>query len=271
MKHYYAYIDEAGDEGFGKLKLDDGFGQSRWFLIGSIIVTKENNLKLPTWKRELREKFPEKKKPDLHWSGLTHDQRRALASGLAAKPVGAAVMMSHKVTIPGSQYEDLFKKPQYLYNYLVRWQLERLIAACEMKAARDKDKATLHLSFSRRAGTDYEVMRDYLKLLAAGKDIFKAPRKTNWAVLDIEGIEVEDHSQRAGLQMADWVTSAFFNAVEPNRFGDTEQVYANRLRKNLLRSNATSRNCGLTLVGPNKPSAREKKFFKRCWEIVDEE
>lgn len=264
MKHYYAYIDEAGDEGLGKLKLNDGFGQSRWFLIGAILVGEKNDRLLPGWKREMRAQFPEKKKPDLHWQGLTHDQRRALASSLAAKPVGAAVMLSHKTTIPGSPYEDTFKKPQYLYNYVMRWGLERLITACE-KAA-EPDKATLHLTFSRRAGTDYKVMRDYLLKLAAGRDLFKAPRQTRWSVLDIDGIAVESHSQRAGLQMADWLTSAFFNAVEPNRFGDTEQEYARRLIPRLIRADSGScQNAGLTLVGRSAPEKRERDFFNECW------
>ena len=265
MKHYYAYIDEAGDEGFGKLKHDDGFGQSRWFAIGSIIVGKENDMKLPTWKRELRAMFPEKKKPDLHWSGLTHDQRRALASGLAAKPIGAAVMLSHKVTIPGSKYESTFKRPQYLYNYLVRWALERLITACEQAAS--PERAMLHVTFSRRAGTDYDVMRQYLRRLARGDDMIKAPRVTNWSVLDIDGIAVENHSQRAGLQMADWVTSAFFNALEPNRFGDTEQEYARRMVGMLLRSNRSAQNCGLTVVGIHRARERERDFLRECWQV----
>ena len=33
--------------------------------------------------------------------------------------------MSHKVTIPGTRFEETFKKKQYLYNYLVRWLLKK--------------------------------------------------------------------------------------------------------------------------------------------------
>lgn len=270
MKHYYAYIDEAGDEGFGKLKLDDGFGQSRWFMIGAILVSAENNSHLPTWKRELRAKFPEKRKPDIHFANLSHDQRKAACADIAGRRLAAAVMLSHKVTIPGSKYEPLFKKPQFLYNYVVRYLLERLIPACEFAASHTNDDAKLHLVFSRRSGTNYEVMRKYLHKLAGGHDLVKGPRKTKWKVLDIDGIEVENHSKRAGLQLADCVTSAFFAAVEPNRFGDTEQGYAQRLTSKLLTENGSSRNCGLTLVGPNQPAARERKFFKACWKPDEE-
>jgi len=48
VDEYYVYIDEAGDEGIGKLKQTDNRGQSRWLMLGAIIVTKENDRKLPS-------------------------------------------------------------------------------------------------------------------------------------------------------------------------------------------------------------------------------
>jgi len=38
MKEYVAYIDEAGDEGFGKLAAGPVGGQSRWLVLGACIV-----------------------------------------------------------------------------------------------------------------------------------------------------------------------------------------------------------------------------------------
>lgn len=267
MRHYHAYIDEAGDEGFGKLRdLTTRGGQSTWLVLGSIVVREANDQLLPHWRDELRIQFPEKKKPDLHWANLNHDQKRVVCAGLAAQPLGVALTLSHKVTLPGSKYEHLFKKPQYLYNYLVRWLLERLITACQNNAS--PDTAKLHLTFSRRGGTDYQVMRDYLQMLADERDVIKAPRTTDWSVLDIDGIKVENHSKRAGLQLADCVTSAFFQALEPNRYGLVEAAYATTLAPRLIRAGGTPFNLGLTVV-PSLNKARctpeQLEFLNACW------
>ena len=41
-------------------------------------------------------------------------------------------------------------------------------------------------------------------------------------MFDPSNIVVENHSKRAGLQIADAVTSAYFLAVEPNYYGTTQ-------------------------------------------------
>ncbi len=60
---------------------------------------------------------------------------------------------------------------------------------------------------------DYASIKGYLAKLALGQDMYKAPRTTDWSVLDIGGIEVENHSKRAGLQLVDCATSAMFSGL----------------------------------------------------------
>jgi magnesium chelatase family protein len=48
MADFIAYIDEAGDEGFGKLAAQGpGGGQSRWLVIGACIMRLSNDAKAP--------------------------------------------------------------------------------------------------------------------------------------------------------------------------------------------------------------------------------
>ena len=44
--------------------------------------------------------------------------------------IGLSLAMSHKVTIPGTKWEAVFKQKNYLYNYLLRWLLERVSDVC---------------------------------------------------------------------------------------------------------------------------------------------
>jgi hypothetical protein len=265
MAEIIAYIDEAGDEGFGKLKgtLGPG-GQSQWLIIGACLVTAENDKLLPSWRNDIAANFPKRKSRDLHFRDLNHDQKVVVCKELAQRPIGAALTLSHKVTIPGSRWENLFRTKQYLYNYLVRWLLERIIADV-VAASSPGEKCSVRLVFSRRGGTDYHVMATYLRKLMDGDEMFPIARTTRWDILDIAGISVEAHSKWAGLQLADCITSAFGAALEPNAYGNYEPRYAQLLRSRLIDDgNGVCLNRGFTIVpGMHacSPNAEQRAFL----------
>lgn len=91
-------------------------------------------------------------------------------------------------------------------------------------------------------------MMDYMHLMRDGREIIRPVRSINWRVFDPADIAVENHSVRAGLQLADAFTSAFFNAVEPNGYGNREQTYAELLRGCPIRAGNSALNCGVTPV-----------------------
>ena len=247
MTDFVAYIDEAGDEGFGKLAAGPVGGQSRWLMIGACIVRRENDLKLPALRDGILAKFPKRKSRDLHFRDLNHAQKIVACQAISAFPLGIGVVMSHKVTIPGTNFEATFKKKQFLYNYLVRWLLERLTAACATVSS--PHACSLKLVFSRRAGTDYQTMKEYLILMRDGLEVVRPVRSINWNVLNVDDIAVENHSKWAGLQIADCATSAYFMALEPNLYGNPEPSYGNLLRTKLLRDKqGRALNCGITPV-----------------------
>jgi Protein of unknown function (DUF3800) len=241
---YVAYIDEAGDEGFGKLAAGSVGGQSRWLVLGACIAAREHDLHLPLWRDQILALFPQKKSRDLHFRDLNHAQKVAACQRLAELPLQACLTLSHKVTIPGSQWEQTFKQKGYLYNYLLRWLLERVTTFC----ANQKRPCTLKVIFSRRGGTNYQSMIDYLCLMRDGRELFQPVRSIRWDVLNVGDIAVENHSKWAGLQVADCFTSAFYCAVEPNIFGNREEAYARLLKNQLIKSGRNALNVGLTAV-----------------------
>lgn len=226
MREYIAYIDEAGDEGFGKIKTAETGGQSRWFILAAVVTSQEKDALLPGWKRELLTHFPQRKSRDIHFRNLKHDQKVFVCQKAGALPVRACVTFSNKTTISGTKWAPVFRKKGYLYNYLLRWLLERLTTAC---AVSGEGPCTLKVVFSRRSGTDYAAMKNYLVLMRDGREMVKPIRLIRWDVLDVENIAVENHSKWTGLQVADVVGSAFLEAVEPNHFGNYETRYAEAL------------------------------------------
>lgn len=263
MADFIAYIDEAGDEGFSKLRQpkDTGGGQSRWLLIGACLVCAEDDAKLPKWRDDILAKLPGARR-DLHFRDLNHDQRVFVTQEIGKLPVGAAVTFSHKITLPGSKWEATFGRKGYLYNYLVRWLLERLTFECQPDLLEPENR--LRLVFSRRGGTDYATMRDYLILMRDGRELIRPVRSINWNVLSVDDIAVEAHKKWAGLQIADVITSAFFSAVEPNIYGNFETRYAEALRPRIIKRNGVVMNHGLTCV-PSlhgcQPEDHHRAFF----------
>ena len=208
--------------------------------------------------------FPRKQNPDLHFRNLSHNQRVAACQYLSQKPVGISVVASNKITISGLPNVAVYKRKGHLYNYLVRFLLERITAKCKHVACmRGDGAANLKVIFSRRGGTDYKSMRDYLVLMRDGREVIEPVRSIDWTVLDPDSIQVENHSKRAGLQIADILTSATSAGLEPNIFGNTEPRYALILRERFLRKNDRVLNCGLTLVpAPNRgPLSDEQRQF----------
>jgi hypothetical protein len=263
MAEFIAYIDEAGDEGFGKLKNTDAGGQSRWLVLGACIVGGADNLRLPIWKDEILARFPGKQSRDIHFRSLKHDQKVVVCQEIAKRPLMAAVALSHKVTIPGTKWEPIFKRKGYLYNYLVRWLLERITTHCRIQIP--EGPCSVRLVFSRRGGTDYQSMRDYLILMRDGRERQQPVRSINWSALDVDDIAVESHSKWAGLQIADCMTSAFYAAVEPNVYGNLESRYAECLRGSVLRRpDGGALNHGVAPVPSHygcQPNAEHKAFF----------
>jgi hypothetical protein len=245
---HIAYVDEAGDEGLGKLKADQPGGQSRWLLLGAAIMRGADDAGLPKSRDKILARFPKMQRRDLHFRDLKHEQKVVVSQEIAKLPIKACVTLSHKITLLGSRWEAKFKEQGHYYNFMTRWLLERVTAHCAVEARREGIQGRLKVVFSRRRGTDYESMAEYMRFMRDGKEKITPVRSIDWSVFDPADIAVENHSVRAGLQIADAVTSAFFQAVEPNVYGNYEPRYADALRDIVIRKRSSALNSGVTPV-----------------------
>ena len=261
---YVVYVDEAGDEGFGKLRGQVRSGQSQWLVLGGTIVARATDVELPSWRDEILSTFPKSNQRDLHFRKLNHGQKVSACKYFAQKPIGFCAVASNKATIIGSGREQIFKRKQYLYNYLVRYLLERVTWFCDHATKRQGGSdCQVHVTFSRRGGTNYQVMREYLEFLREDREVVRPTRKINWAALDPGNISVENHAKWAGLQIADLFTSATAAALEPNPYGDTEPRYALSLARRYIRMKNSAKNWGLTLIPPDQknPLSDDQRAF----------
>jgi len=93
----------------------------------------------------------------------------------------------------------------------------------------------------------YEEMRDYLRLLKkqqeSGQDI-----RIEFDKVLIEKIKTYTPGKSMGLQLADATAGAFFNALERDRFGNTEPRYLQILVPVLYRHEQNIKGYGIKIV-----------------------
>lgn len=232
MAHsFIAYIDESGDDGLGGRYREPGRrgGSSHWLTLSASIWRYSRDLEAIQWRDEIRNQLGHqaRAKP-IHCKDLSHQQKVMAASVLAAKPFKTICVLANKPVIPAGTYTQ----KNQLYFYMCRYLIERISWFC--KTARplvQEGDGRAKMIFSRRGGLSYQDFINYLARLQRLDDPDNV--QINWMRIDAEGIEAQDHSKRAGLQIADLMATCVTAGLEPDLFGNQERRYAEILKPRL--------------------------------------
>jgi len=235
---YVAYIDESGDTGIEAVRPIDAGGATEWLVLACLLIRIESDPKALGWVKEIQSKFRNVQSPYLHYADLLGAKKAVACELLATKPCAMFVIMSNKKNIRGYKNPRLDSgNKAWIYWFLSRLLLENVTDFCEQRTpASERGKQKLRIIFSRRGGLKYIDFENYLRKLErqsrAGMLVLDQGDLC-WSVIDYEEIFVLDHKQRAGLQLADIVSGAFFQSVERNRPADCDPTYAKLLKPRL--------------------------------------
>ncbi len=218
---FIAYFDEAGDPGIKRVVPLDPVGGTEWFSVGCVVIQAENETQPVEYIRRVRAKVNSFQRPDIHYKNLKPWQRITACSELAKENVRIFVLVSNKQSMRGyrnPKAEALSQHPNdYFYNYCIRILLERVTEYLHIKSVKTfGEPRKAQLVFSKRGGHSYRHVETYAKLLEIQKrngrlyQSFSAP---DFSILDPQLIQAVQHEQNAGLQMADIVASAFYQAA----------------------------------------------------------
>lgn len=224
---FVAYIDESGDEGF-KFR-EDGSGSSRWFILSAVVVRKINDLQMVVGAKRAREVLKFEPKRQIHFCNLRHEQRVPVARIIGNLPVKTVSILIHKPSIadPENFQQDAYS----LYRYASRLLLERISWLCRDNRKKNDGDGRVQLIYSNRSAMSYEDLRAYLSQLRHkpnGQTV-----NIDWDVIDENMVRAVNHDKMAGLQLADVVASSIYQAVNPNKYGDTETKYLEMLGKTI--------------------------------------
>jgi len=226
MPHtFIAYIDESGDDGLANYR-EPGRqgGASSWLVLSALVFRAQYDLEAVSWRDEIVARMPERKKRVLHFAKLSHGQKLVAARELASRPVRAISVLGYKRNIP----EGIYTEKNQLYFYITRYLIERISWLCrDMRPRAPEGDGRAKIIFSRRGGMSYDDFRVYIEKLHGNH---QSDIRIHWPVIDIPGIDAQDHKNRAGLQLADIVASSIASGLEHDRYGNCEFRYAEILK-----------------------------------------
>lgn len=118
----------------------------------------------------------------------------------------------------------------WFYAWLFRLLIERVSKWAYWKSMNELGRsAIIKIELSQRGGIRYIGMRAYLAWLKTtfASGVGALPQGTiKWDTIDIAQVRDFPHETRAGLQMADWVASGFFKAIDKHQTGGADPQYA---------------------------------------------
>lgn len=211
------FIDEAGDPG-----VRDGlqFSASRheWLCVSACIVRSTRDAELVDWVKEMRGAANSRQSGALHYHRITPERRAGVCACLATKPIKGLVLASHKTNMREYINPRIGKMLAggTFYNWCLRLLLERVTAWCEAWQKEHLGQVEpVEIMFARR-GHDYEhffAYVDRLRMQAETGTLFLKGPGLNHILLDRTAWTVRAAEERAGLQTADVVASAFYQAA----------------------------------------------------------
>ncbi|MGY6661265.1 MAG: DUF3800 domain-containing protein [Glycocaulis sp.] len=244
MTHsFHAFIDESGDDGLSNFREPyRGGGSSKWLVIGAMVIRARHDLETVSWRDQINELLPDRRKRVLHFADLKHNQRIVAATKVAGMPVKFINVVACKPVIPNGTYRD----KNQLYFYMTRYLIERISWFCrDVRRSVPEGDGRVAITFSRRGGMQYDAFREYLRRLRGTDD---QTVRIHWPVVDIDAVDAKDHGKLAALQLADIGPSAIAAGFEPDHYGNVERRYSEILRPVVYNRHGNYLSYGLKVV-----------------------
>lgn len=259
---FVAYIDESGCDGFDKLHC--GQNTSNWFLLSAMVVRRSIDAELPKRRDAILSTISRQRKI-IHMRKIrNHNQKLFIAKETGQLPARFINVLSNKYSIINSKRKDLYDKKNTYYSYMARYLIERISLCCsDLRRRVPEGNGKVKIFFSRRGGMSYDDFKQYLLKLKDEKN----DNSINWNIVDIDLIEAESHSKRAGLQFVDVAAYSFFKAIEINELGMIDANYASLFADRLFRHNNKLVGYGMKFI-PRVNELPEEKQPKELLEVL---
>lgn len=237
--HYVVYIDEAGDDGLRNVRPLDPRGSSEWLVVSAVVIKASRESEVTDWVSEIISGLWNYRGRGLHFKDLNPNKRKFVAERLAELPARYFVICSNKKNMRGYKNPLAAEIPSqcWFYNWMTRLLLERVTDFVNWKSRREYgEPKKIRIEFSSRGGLSYSQMSAYFRWISyQGENTFLRFGKIHWETISYDLLKVYPHYERAGLQLADVVASAFFKAIDKYNTGECDPRFAQILSPRVAR------------------------------------
>ena len=253
---FVTYVDESGDEGF--VFNPDGSGSSRWFVLSAVVTRRFTDLQMVECLKETRAVLGKAPKTPLHFADLKHEQRVPYVRRVGNLDIRTINIAVYK---PAIREPSTFQGTKHLlYRYITRFLVERLSWMLSRSDDQSKHQNRFtEIIFSDRANMSYDDIRSYLGLLVKRSAGQSSNVSVDGSVIDPQQVRSVQHSQLAGLQVADAVASGVHFALKLNRYGENETAYLRHFAEKLYRHNGSVLGYGMKFW-PDDHNALKRKI-----------
>ena len=235
-------------------------------MLAAFITRKTNDLPTVKLIDHVRAEFKLQPKKHVHWKKLKHPQKTHYAQLLAGQKARAIAVCVHK---PSLLEQETFQERYRLYFYAVRYLLERVswLARDTHDSTKWGGDGTVEVLFSNRQSMSYDEMRNYLKLLQTQKDSGRDVR-IDFTLVPPDNIRTQTPGRSMGLQLADAVAGATYNALERDAFGNTEPRYVTTMLPIAYRHGGIVHGYGLKVLPREVPvNLKDEPAVRWLWEL----
>jgi hypothetical protein len=272
---YIAYIDEAGDPGLKRVRPIDENGASEWLVLSAVVMRAKWEPDVLGWVQTIIADLNVRQRNDLHYRTLSPTRKIAAGTRIAELPIRGFAICSNKKNMRKYNNPRAAKIPsqQWFYNWCVRLLLERVTAFCAARTMKDYgEQRRVKVEFSERGGMRYSqtaAYQYYLRQQQQGGKIFLKTREPVTSLLDWDLMDAYPHQERAGLQLADFVASAFYQAIDCGGPGVWDIEPAKALRRIMPKERGSPKDFGVSLFPTPAWKAELTSDQKQIFEFYD--
>ncbi|KPQ06187.1 MAG: Protein of unknown function (DUF3800) [Rhodobacteraceae bacterium HLUCCA12] len=236
---YVAYIDEAGDDGLKTIRPIDPTGSSEWLIVSGVLIKATREDDVTQWVNDIISGLWRYHGRGLHFKKLNAKKRQYVCEKLAGLNARYFVVCSNKKNMKGYTNPLASEVPsqRWFYNWMTRLLLERITDYVAWHSRKHYQAVKkVKIEFSQMGGLSYSQMNAYYRWISyQGDNTFLRFGKIEWDAISYDLLKVYPHYERAGLQIADIVASAFFKAVDKYNTGSCDPSFAKLLSPRMAR------------------------------------
>lgn len=236
---YVAYIDEAGDPGVKRVKPIDKPGSSEWLTVAAVVMAAHREPEVDQWGANLLTAMQSRQMREVHFAKLSHHRKMLACEHVAQLPVRCFVVASNKRNMRGHRnpFAEKIPSDNWFYCWMTRLLLERVTHwVARRSIAEHGSIQKVKLVYSERGGLSYDQLNAYYQWLRYKGDNQKLTLgNLAYDTIDMQLVEVHNHSGHEGLKLPDIVASAFFKAADVYDTRECDPRYALALRERMAR------------------------------------